>query len=108
MVSEQHDILQFFGSTQDLSYPELILYAEQEAVRAERMCLKGAFDEAATLGKCQDYADCMKNLIFFMRYGMRPANVSEGIFELFEELCRNVSVRQRTAARCTSSQVMLV
>jgi hypothetical protein len=72
------------------------------------MCLKGEFDEAATLEKCQDYADCMKNLIFFMRYGMRPANVPEGVFELFQELCRNVSVRQRTVTRCISSEVMMV
>lgn len=108
MIFRECDILSFFESTLDLSYPEVILYAEQEAMKAQRMCLRGDADETVNLETCQDYADCMKKLIFFLRYGMRPSNVPEGIYLLFQEVCHSASVRQRSAVRCRSSSVLMV
>jgi hypothetical protein len=100
MVSQDIDIVNFFDSTQKMGYEEVILFAEQEALRAERMCLKCDFADDTRPEECQQYADCLKKLIFFLRYGIRRANISEKHYELFQDLCHNLSKRKRFLARC--------
>ena len=100
MIAPGNSILDFFESTQEMTYQEIILFAEKEATRAERMCLSGKTGEDFDLEECRQYAECLKKLIFFFRYGFRPAHVPEDHYELFRELCQTVSRKQRGSTRC--------
>jgi hypothetical protein len=90
-----------------MNYQDIILFAEQEATRAERLCLRSDAGENCDLQSCRNYADCLKKLIFFFRYGFRPADVPEDHYELFQELCQTVSGQQRGSTRCGALQETL-
>jgi len=100
MVLQSHDILDFFNSSQGMNYPDLLLHAEQEATRAERLCLNRHASDVHDLESCRRYADFLKKLIFFFRYGIRPADVPENQYELIQELCNAVSRKQGASPRC--------
>jgi hypothetical protein len=100
MGAPGNSIFDFFESTQGMTYQKIILFAEQEATRAERLCLSGKAGQESDLKECRRYAECLKQLIFFFRYGYRPAHLPEDHYELFRELCRTVSRKRRGSTRC--------
>lgn len=108
MVVPTNDIFDFFESTQGMDYQDIILYAEKEATRAERLCLSGKIDQESNREEYRKYADCLKKLIFFFRYGFRPAQVPEDQYELFRDLCQMVSSKQRSSTRCESPQEIVL
>lgn len=74
---------------------EVIYEAEQEATRSERQEMTSRCE----LGMdCGEYANCLKDLILYLRHGVRRGRVSEERFHCFGQIrdaCRRSPFREK-------------
>jgi hypothetical protein len=102
MISNNCDFKVFVEEIKHRDYPDIICLAEQESVSAWRMAQK--LIRRGSLGhqESMKYAETLKELIFFLRNGIRPRESSKEDLELFEVVCRDL-LRRRCRSRCADS-----
>jgi hypothetical protein len=75
MVSQRCDFAEFVESMKAKSYSEIIIAANREATLADR-CLYRKDKCLAEDADCIRYAKQLKDLIYYFRYGTRPAGAA--------------------------------
>lgn len=83
MISNQCRLRDFIEATRDKDLQEIIHLADLEATEAERIYYRGDVADARRASCGRRYARRLKHLITFMRYGIRPSEVSREDLELF-------------------------
>jgi hypothetical protein len=81
------DLVAFLESIRDCDLNSTIREADREAVRYEyRTGGRSRGSRDAREGQIR-YAEQLKGLIFFLRFGIKPNGVSDEVFQLFRPLC---------------------
>jgi hypothetical protein len=90
MISDQCDFNEFVMEAKGKGYQEIIFLADREATEAERRFYQpGATNQDKA--RCgQNYAQCLKGFITFMRYGIKPANLSQDALTTFDNIRKEV------------------
>lgn len=84
MISSDCDISDFIRATHGKNHQEIIEMADREATEAERSLYRTKATETQRKGCGRMYAQQLKNLIFFIRYGVKPAGTDALQFELYK------------------------
>lgn len=93
MISSECSFRDFMEEIKDLDPLEIVNLANQEATEAERMMLRRAVDNHPK-GTCgRRYAESLKGLIYYVRYGVRPAWIENEDFKLCQ------GIEEKTAPR---------
>ena len=95
MISQSCDIKEFIDAIKDKDYYEAIYLADKEATEAERLNFKPR--AAATAKGCTHYADRLKSLIRFMRYGVRSRFIEDQEFKTLQSI-REVLLEEHGSA----------
>jgi hypothetical protein len=72
MISSNYDINEFIASLRNRDYLDIIFLANREATEAERIVLHSGFKIGKKEQCAKDYADELKELIFFLRSTIVP------------------------------------
>jgi hypothetical protein len=99
MISQTFDLEQFVESIRGIDYYETIYAAEREATAAERLSIRLRKDKEADANISQSYADLLKGLINFLRYGIMPPCIENHHYTLFEILCKEMSQKDSIIPR---------
>jgi hypothetical protein len=83
MISNSCRLRDFIDATREKDLQEVIYLADREATEAERLYYRADVDDARRAACGRRYARRLKHLITFMRYGLRPSEVSREDIELF-------------------------
>ena len=83
MISDHCCLRDFIDATREKDLQEVIYLADREATEAERLYYRGDVSDARRASCGRRYARRLKHLITFMRYGIRPSEVSREDLELF-------------------------
>jgi hypothetical protein len=89
-------LMSFIESIQDKDYLDIIYFADQEATKAER----DGYREKGKAREPNEYAEMLKDLIFYIRYGVKPQNMRNDNFQLFRSVCEELTKRRETRSRC--------
>jgi hypothetical protein len=85
MISQNCNIQEFIEAIQGSENLDAILMADTEATEVERLHLRMGTGAAPSTTPCSAvYATHLKNFIFFIRYGMRPAGATANEIALYE------------------------
>jgi hypothetical protein len=86
MISEDCNIVAFVNAVKGKQYPEIIELADHEATLAERCRYsrrKGLWEESDCARR---YSHQLKDLIFYLRNSIRPANTQPEHIKLYDQL----------------------
>lgn len=86
MISKDCNFSDFIGAIRGRDYFETIFLADKEATEAERLLLRASVNERRQQRCGMEYAQMIKNLIFFVRYGIKPYGVDTREFEMIQSL----------------------
>jgi hypothetical protein len=81
MVKPELDLDRFAESVAGKELLDVIHAAEREATRAERLAVS---DRCGSGADCEGYARCLKDLILYLRHGIRRGRVDEKTFRRFQ------------------------
>ncbi|MDA8142202.1 MAG: hypothetical protein M0036_26450 [Desulfobacteraceae bacterium] len=81
MLSSSFNIIEFVQKAKGHSYEDIIWMADNEATAAER-CLFKRITESDR-AKVLSYSGCLKDLILFMRHGVRTRKIKALSLESF-------------------------
>jgi hypothetical protein len=95
MISDRCDFSEFVRQAQGQNYEDIIYLADREATEAERRFYHHGTVDKEKLICGQDYAQCLKAFISYMRYGIKSAHISGDISVLFEHVRDNLPSRSR-------------
>ncbi len=87
MISINCDILEFLRTVEGKDDLKIIEMADREATEAERCLYRQGATEAERSACGQAYANHLKNLIFFIRYGIRPSGTDAQHLAHFRSVC---------------------
>jgi hypothetical protein len=73
MISDHCDFEEFVLQTDGRNFDDIITMADREATEAERRFYHSSVADGDKLLCGQQYAECLKGFITFMRYGIKPA-----------------------------------
>ncbi len=85
-----YDITEYIEKVKNLDYPDLLIDIYQEISRSEEGTsrVKGAVEKRARGALV--YADNLKKLAFFLKFGGKPSGVDDFIFESFKPIISNL------------------
>ncbi len=87
MLSDSCSFEEFIENVQADDLMELMYLTEKEATEAERRLFRPRVSPLCK-EKCGiHYAETLKNFLFYMRYGIRPAGISDEIFKAYRRAC---------------------
>lgn len=89
MISTNCEIADFLQATEGKDIQEIIELADREATEAERCLYRSGAAAELKNGCGRQYAQCLKDLIFFMRYGIKPAGLDPAHLALFRSITLN-------------------
>jgi hypothetical protein len=99
MISPSCDFKTFVEGIKDKDFGDIIYLAEQEAVDAwrlgQRLIRTGSLDHQESMR----YSETLKELIFFLRNGIKPRESKREDIELFEVVCGDLLSRSHQS-RC--------
>jgi hypothetical protein len=90
MISQAFDLEQFVESIRGNDYYRTIYAAEREATAAERLSIRLRNYKEADANISQSYADLLKGLINFLRYGIMPPCIENHHYNLFNIVCKDM------------------
>ena len=90
MISDRCDFNEFVLKAKGRDYQEVIYLAEREATEAERRFYHPRLAKTEKTLCGQDYARCLKDFITFMRYGIKPANLSPDALTSFDNVRKEI------------------
>ena len=86
MSIQRYDFQAFLDSITNLNYPEVIREAERETMAVERALSPGrgikGIDKQYRY-KAIKYRELLGGFLFFLRYGIKPAGISDWDFQSF-------------------------
>jgi hypothetical protein len=87
MVSANCDIREFIAGLENKDFFEMIYLLDKEATEAERLLFnpKSSINQRQICGA--EYANSLKNFIFYLRYGARPKGLKQADLNLFDTVC---------------------
>ena len=86
MISDRCSFEEFVSVADQWDYQDIITRADREATEAERRYYhSNAAEDVKTLSG-QEYAECLKGFIAFMRYGIKPSRVDPEILLHFSHI----------------------
>ena len=87
MLSSSFSFAEFMEKMKGRSYQEIIWLTDQEATEAER-CLCKASHQADSPGndKIIHYAGCLKDLILYMRHGIKKGETKKVEMDYFRDI----------------------
>lgn len=85
-----YDFNDFLRRMSSLDYHDILIKAEQEGTNVEKGSskVKGAV-ERRKMGSLE-YAQKIKEFLFFMRYGQKPAGVSDEDFQKYYDVVKHL------------------
>ena len=86
MISDRCDFNEFVHKAKGRDYQEVIYLAEREATEAERRFYQPRLPGPEKTLCGQDYARCLKRFITYMRYGIKPADLSHDALTAFDNV----------------------
>ena len=95
MIASTFDINDFIAKVADEEYLDMIYVADQEATQAERCIYNPRCGTYDSLEHIQSYADDLKRLINFMRYGIKPSGVAPDRFLQIQRLREHALTAER-------------
>ena len=93
MISTSCDIKQFLSSLKDMDYSDILCSVEKEATDAERLFYRRKRGGASGDDDSSQYARLLKSFLFFLRYGVKPAGLNEGDYQLFQSVGKDLIQR---------------
>jgi hypothetical protein len=85
MISKNCEIKEFIEAIQGSDNQDAILLADSEATEVERQHLRMGTQSTPSASLCgMAYATHLKNFIYYIRYGVRPAGASANEIALFQ------------------------
>ena len=99
MVSPGCDFKLFVEELKCKEYPDIIYLAEQEALEAWRLAQRRIREGSMGHQESMRYCETLKELIFFLRYGIKPRESSREDLELFDVVCGGLR-RNHHRSRC--------
>jgi hypothetical protein len=86
MISDRCSFEEFVSVADQWDYQDIITRADREATEAERRFYhsNAPQDEKTLCG--QEYAECLKGFIAFMRYGVKPARIDSQVLQHFDRI----------------------
>jgi hypothetical protein len=100
MISETLDLNDFVQALVDMDLMEIIEAANWEATEAERCYYRMRAVLTKEAEACLKYSNSIKDLITFMRYGLRCKGLDDGQYELLQSLCASLSKKAQGELRC--------
>ena len=101
MISKSCDLRGFLEAVRDKDYRDVLYLAEKEATEAERPSYQQKQEEELGKQAKTSYAKILKDFMFFMRYGVRPAGLTDSDFHLFRLVCEEVEKKANFRHRCS-------
>lgn len=86
MISERCDFEDFVRQADGREYDDIIAMADREATEAERRRYMARVSEEEQQRCGQEYAECLKGFIAYMRYGLKPSRISPEVLSHFDRL----------------------
>ncbi len=102
MISPSCDFKIFVEEVKHREYPDIICLAEQESVAAWRMAQKRIRTGSLDHQESMRYSETLKELIFFLRNGIKPRESSKEDLDLFQVVFGDLLSR-RVRSRCSDS-----
>jgi hypothetical protein len=99
MISPSLNINEFAEHVFGQGIPDLIHLADLEATEAERLFYQKRNGEGDA-DKLLRYAQTLKDLIRFFRYGIKPRATETIEGQVFEKLCQEISRTNKSQSRC--------
>ena len=75
MISDHCDFEEFALQADGRNFDDIITMADREATEAERRFYHSSIVDSDKLLCGQQYAECLKGFITFLRYGIKPAGL---------------------------------
>jgi hypothetical protein len=100
MISPDCDLKIFVEEVRHRAYPDIIYLAGQESVDAWRMAQKRIRKGSLGHHESMRYSEILKELIFFLRNGIKPRESRTEDLELFQLLCGDLMDRHHPS-RCS-------
>jgi hypothetical protein len=85
MISPNYDINEFLEEIRDKKFYDIIFMANKEATEVERIALHSGHVRGKK-NNCGDYANNLKELIFFLRYTVKPKKLTDKFGYLSEKV----------------------
>lgn len=87
MLSSSFNITEFMEKIKGHSYQEIIWLTDREATEAERcLCKAGHQEDSHESDKIIRYAGCLKDLILYMRHGIRKGETKKLKMDYFRDI----------------------
>ena len=79
-----YDIQEFLASLGEMDYSDTILLVNREATEAERIAINSDNKNGKKETRAQDYADNLKELLFYLRFSVKPKKLDKQFGRLSE------------------------
>jgi NAD-specific glutamate dehydrogenase len=89
MLSKSCNFNEFLEKISDCEYPEMLLFANDEATAAERTIYKQKDSLGSEVAMYQEYAVALKSFIYFLRNGIQPSPIRKFDFQQFQDIRDN-------------------
>lgn len=99
MLSPAFNLEQFVEKVRGEDYFGIVYAAEQEATEAERLSLRLQKTLDPDFNKSKSYADTLKKLINYLRYGFLPFSLEDYQYALFKIVYKEMSHKKSFHSR---------
>ncbi len=87
MISEDLNFSELITAIQDKDKYEILRLAQSEATEAEKICEEKGYG--------QEYVEAVSGLIYFLRYGQKPDDITDEQFQLFRSVCEKLVAKKQ-------------
>ena len=86
MISDSCDFEEFVAVADEWNYQDIITNADREATEAQRRLYHSSASQNENALCGETYAECLKGVITFMRYGIKPTCLEPQVLQHFERI----------------------
>ncbi len=87
MISEDLNFSELISAIQEKDKYEILRLAQSEATEAEKICEEKGYG--------QDYVEAVSGLIYFLRFGQKPDDITDEQFQLFRCVCEKLIAKKQ-------------
>ena len=87
MISDRCDFDDFAQKANGCNYDDIIAMADREATEAERRRYMAGTPQDEKIFCGREYAECLKDFIAYLRYGIKPAYIAPEVLRQFDRIC---------------------
>ena len=100
MLSSALNIEEFIDAVKGEDFNNIIHLAELEATEAERLILRSRSGDEINDQNFEEYANTLKEFIYFLKYGVRSPDVNDYCWQIFLIACANLAEIMHVPPRC--------